>query len=54
MAMPISDFCSAIIVVFFLVNHWKKLNLLIASDINSFFQPKKNQQKEVNLFADKN
>jgi putative MATE family efflux protein len=31
LAMPISDFCSAIIVVFFLVNHWKKLNLLIAS-----------------------
>ncbi len=31
LAMPISDFCSAIIVVFFLVNHWKKLNVLIAS-----------------------
>lgn len=26
LAMPISDFCSAIIVVFFLVNHWQKLN----------------------------
>jgi Na+-driven multidrug efflux pump len=26
MSMPIADFCSAIIVVFFLVNHWKKLN----------------------------
>ena len=25
-SMPISDFCSAIIVVFFLVGHWKKLN----------------------------
>ncbi|MDO8927763.1 MAG: MATE family efflux transporter [Bacteroidota bacterium] len=25
-SMPISDFCSAIIVVFFLVNQWKKLN----------------------------
>jgi len=25
MAMPISDFCSAIVVVFFLVNQWKKL-----------------------------
>ena len=29
LAMPISDFCSAIIVVFFLVNQWKKLNTLI-------------------------
>jgi len=26
--MPISDFCSAIVVVFFLVNQWKKLNVL--------------------------
>lgn len=25
MAMPVSDFCSAIIVLFFLVHHWKKL-----------------------------
>ncbi len=25
-SMPIADFCSAIIVVFFLVHHWKKLN----------------------------
>jgi Na+-driven multidrug efflux pump len=32
LAMPISDFCSAIIVVFFLMNHWKKLNVLIASN----------------------
>ena len=32
LAMPISDFFSAFIVVFFLVNHWKKLNLLIASN----------------------
>jgi putative MATE family efflux protein len=29
MSMPISDFCSSIIVVFFLVNHWKKLNTAI-------------------------
>lgn len=28
-SIPISDFCSAIIVVFFLVNHWKKLNARI-------------------------
>lgn len=28
-SIPISDFCSAIIVVFFLVNHWKKLNAQI-------------------------
>jgi len=28
MAMPISDFCSATIVVFFLVNQWKKLGVL--------------------------
>ena len=28
MAMPISDLCSAIVVVFFLVNQWKKLNIL--------------------------
>jgi putative MATE family efflux protein len=35
LAMPISDFCSAIIVVFFLRNHWKKLNLLIESGLNS-------------------
>jgi len=28
LAMPISDFCSAIVVVFFLVNQWKKLNVL--------------------------
>lgn len=27
MSMPISDFCSAIIVTFFLVNQWKKLNI---------------------------
>lgn len=27
MSMPISDFCSAIIVTFFLVNQWKKLNV---------------------------
>lgn len=27
MSMPISDFCSAIIVMFFLVNQWKKLNI---------------------------
>ncbi|MBC8004240.1 MAG: MATE family efflux transporter, partial [Verrucomicrobia bacterium] len=27
MSMPISDFCSAIIVIFFLVNHWKKLQV---------------------------
>lgn len=27
MSMPISDFCSAIIVMFFLVNQWKKLNV---------------------------
>jgi len=26
MAMPVSDFCSAIIVLFFLVHHWKKLS----------------------------
>lgn len=26
MSMPISDFCSAIVVTFFLVNQWKKLN----------------------------
>ncbi len=25
MAMPVSDFCSAVIVLFFLVHHWKKL-----------------------------
>jgi Na+-driven multidrug efflux pump len=29
LAMPISDLCSATIVVFFLVNQWKKLNVLI-------------------------
>jgi len=29
MAMPISDLCSAIVVVFFLVNQWKKLNIQI-------------------------
>ena len=29
MSMPISDFCSALIVVFFLINHWKKLNKAI-------------------------
>lgn len=29
LAMPISDFCSAIIVVFFLVSQWRKLNVLI-------------------------
>jgi len=29
MAMPISDLCSAIVVVFFLVNQWKKLGTLI-------------------------
>jgi Na+-driven multidrug efflux pump len=29
MAMPISDLCSAIVVVFFLVNQWKKLNTQI-------------------------
>lgn len=28
-SMPISDFCSAIIVVFFLVNQWKKLGTVI-------------------------
>ena len=31
MAMPISDLCSGIVVVFFLVNQWKKLNNLIES-----------------------
>jgi len=29
MAMPISDLCSAVVVVFFLVNQWKKLGTLI-------------------------
>lgn len=29
LSMPISDFCSAIIVVFFLVNQWKKLDTAI-------------------------
>lgn len=29
MSMPISDLCSAIIVCFFLINHWKKLNKAI-------------------------
>jgi len=29
LSMPISDFCSAIIVVLILVNHWKKLSRLI-------------------------
>ena len=28
LSMPISDFCSAIVVVFILVNHWKKLSVL--------------------------
>ena len=28
LSMPISDFCSAIVVVFILVNHWKKLSAL--------------------------
>ena len=28
LSMPISDFCSAIVVVFILVNHWKKLSIL--------------------------
>ena len=27
MSMPISDFCSAIIVIFFLAHHWKKLHV---------------------------
>lgn len=31
LAMPFSDFCSAIVVVFFLVNQWKKLNVLAAT-----------------------
>jgi hypothetical protein len=31
MAMPISDLCSAIVVVFFLVNQWKKLGALAGS-----------------------
>jgi len=29
MAMPISDLCSAVVVVFFLINQWKKLGTLI-------------------------
>jgi len=29
MSMPISDVCSAIVVVFILANHWKKLNTLV-------------------------
>jgi len=33
LAMPISDTCSAVIVVFFLVNQWKKLNLLVTSPL---------------------
>jgi len=33
LAMPISDTCSAVIVVFFLVNQWKKLNLLATSPL---------------------
>jgi putative MATE family efflux protein len=32
LSMPISDCCSAIIVVFFLLNHWKKLNILIKAN----------------------
>jgi len=28
LSMPISDFCSAIVVVFILINHWKKLSVL--------------------------
>ena len=28
LSMPISDFCSAIIVVFFLAHHWKKLHVI--------------------------
>jgi len=31
MSMPISDFCSAIIVIFFLTHHWKKLHVVTAS-----------------------
>lgn len=31
MSMPISDFCSAIIVVFFLAHHWKKLPVTTVS-----------------------
>jgi len=30
MSMPISDFCSAIIVLFFLIHHWKKLHVTTA------------------------
>ena len=33
LAMPISDTCSAVIVLFFLVNQWKKLNLLATSPL---------------------
>jgi Na+-driven multidrug efflux pump len=33
LAMPISDFCSAVIVVFFLVNQWR--NLTIQENTNS-------------------
>ncbi len=29
LAMPISDFCSSIIVIFIMINHWKKLGRLI-------------------------
>jgi len=32
LSMPISDFCSAIFVVFFLAHHWKKLHLATASE----------------------
>jgi putative MATE family efflux protein len=32
LSMPVSDFCSAIIVLFFLVNQWKKLNVLLATN----------------------
>lgn len=37
MSMPISDFCSAIIVIFFLIHHWKKLHVVPTS--GSILQP---------------
>lgn len=35
MAMPISDLCSAVVVVFFLLNQWKKLNALVETQNES-------------------
>eukprot|EP00825_Cyclidium_porcatum_P003983 TRINITY_DN11852_c0_g1_i1.p2 TRINITY_DN11852_c0_g1~~TRINITY_DN11852_c0_g1_i1.p2 ORF type:complete len:425 (-),score=21.81 TRINITY_DN11852_c0_g1_i1:1160-2434(-) len=47
LSMPISDFCSAIVVVFILINHWKKLSALSETQNQLIHKLIRNQQSTV-------